>query len=87
MDKSQKDFEDWIEAERTKLFLDLLDTYPPRYSDPATERLWQAWQASRQAIEIDLSDCFSPYDCGDEAAWIDQLKKQLSVKGIKTTED
>ncbi|WP_241626786.1 hypothetical protein [Rosenbergiella epipactidis] len=52
MDEQRKQFEEWIKAERPKLFLDLLETYPTRYSDPSTERLWQAWQASRQAQSI-----------------------------------
>lgn len=51
MDESRKQFEEWIKAERPRLFLELLETYPTRYSDPATERLWQAWLASRQALE------------------------------------
>lgn len=50
MKSSREQFEEWIKAERPKLFLDLLETYPTRYSDPATERLWQSWQASREAL-------------------------------------
>ncbi|CAH0322745.1 hypothetical protein SRABI106_04435 [Rahnella aquatilis] len=48
-------FEKWIAEERPKLFLDYMSTTkPPQYADPATERLWQAWTASRAAIEIEL---------------------------------
>ncbi|WP_241603578.1 hypothetical protein [Rosenbergiella nectarea] len=84
MDESRKQFENWFESKKKEFKINGLGLiHVARIRD----KYWEAWQASRQAIEIDLSDCFSPYDCGDEAVWIDQLKKKLSVKGIKTTED
>lgn len=50
MNESRKQFEEWIRRERPRLFLDhLLQT--TQYADPATERLWLAWQASRQALQ------------------------------------
>lgn len=44
---------------------------------------WEVWQASRAAIEIDLSDTFSPNDCGDDAVWVDVLLRELNKHGIK----
>lgn len=53
MDESRKQFEEWIKAERPRLFLDYLTTYTPnQYADPATERLSQAWQASRECQQV-----------------------------------
>jgi len=53
MNETRKQFEEWIKAERPRLFLDYLTTYTPnQYADPATERLWQAWQASRQSQPV-----------------------------------
>ena len=47
--------------------------------------MW-AWQASREAVVVDLSDlsrCFSPNDCGDWAMWLDDVKKLIEAKGLK----
>lgn len=59
MDESRKQFEDWI-ANTTNsdvhrgIMLDRRDS--GSYRHLATENKWNAWQASRAAIEIDLSD-------------------------------
>ncbi|MBF8720480.1 hypothetical protein [Pseudomonas guariconensis] len=47
---------------------------------------WWAWQASRAVIVLDLSDlsqCFSPNDCGDWAMWLDDVKKLIEAQGLK----
>ena len=93
MDESRKQFEEWIKAERPKLFLDLLETDPTRYSDPATERLWQSWQASRQDIEISPPDTITTRESldagymGDYASGrddgIEDTMKVIREAGIK----
>ncbi|MDU6089791.1 hypothetical protein [Pantoea septica] len=45
---------------------------------------WEAWQASRAAIEIEIYDfdSFSPYDCGEDAVWTTELIRTLAKRGI-----
>lgn len=47
---------------------------------------WWGWKASRLAEAVDLSDlsnCFSPNDCGDRAMWVDDVKKLIEAQGLK----
>lgn len=47
---------------------------------------WWAWQASRESLVIDLSDlsqCFSPNDCGDWAMWLDDVRIMVQAAGLK----
>ncbi|NWC12012.1 hypothetical protein HX776_24815, partial [Pseudomonas agarici] len=56
------------------------------YQSTTIEHCWWAWQASRKALVIDLSDmsnCFSPDDCGDWAMWLDDVKKLIEDAGLK----
>jgi len=50
------------------------------------EMTYWAWQASRESLVVDLSDlsqCFSPNDCGDWAIWLDDAKKLIEAAGLK----
>lgn len=56
MDESRKQFEEWIASTTNSdlhrgVMLDRRES--GRYSHLATENKWEAWQASRAAIEID----------------------------------
>lgn len=58
------------------------------FVDRQTAIAWWAWQASRAAVVVDLSDlsrCFSPNDCGDWAMWLDDVKKLIEAQGLKVT--
>lgn len=51
-----------------------------------TQMKWEAWQASRESLVIDLSDlsnCFSPNDCGDWAMWLDDIRIMVQRAGLK----
>ena len=57
MDKNREAFEAWSSEKMPKHFFDYMSTAnPPQYADPITERFWQIWQASRQAIEVELPE-------------------------------
>lgn len=89
MDESRKAFESWIVSTTNSdlhrgVMLDRRES--GRYSHLATENKWEAWQASRAAIEIDLPEWFSPHDCGDRAMWSDSVEKAIRAAGIKLKE-
>lgn len=47
---------------------------------------WEGWKASRESLAIDLSDlsnCFSPNDCGDWAMWLDDVRILVQRAGLK----
>ena len=77
-------FEKWIAEERPKLFLDYMSTTkPPQYADPATERLWQAWTASRAAIEIELKDAYLDADKGKIFLSLTSVINEMESHGIR----
>lgn len=89
MDESRKQFEEWIASTTNSdlhrgVMLDRRES--GRYSHLATENKWEAWQASREAIEIELPEWFSPHDCEDRAMWSDAVEKAIRAAGIKVKE-
>lgn len=46
----------------------------------------EAWEASRAAVVVDLTDlsrCFSPNDCADWAMWLSDVKETVEAAGLK----
>ncbi|HDT4930506.1 TPA: hypothetical protein QHR04_004513 [Enterobacter kobei] len=95
MDESRKAFESWI-ANTTNSDLHrgiMLDRRESgSYSHLATENKWEAWQASRAAIEINLPDIelvtdtlTAPGD-GWEVYDAQKVDKVLRADGIKVKE-
>ena len=71
----------------------LLKDEDGEYTDKETASYWVvfgiAWAESREAVVIDLSDlsnCFSPDDCGDWAIWLDDVKKLIVAAGLKVSQ-
>ncbi len=77
MDESRKQFEEWFENytgcdHKNKIYANMVEMY------------WQAWQASRAAIEIELpvwfvSDAIAVYDRDD-------IDESIRAAGIKVKE-
>ncbi|HAV9715795.1 TPA: hypothetical protein JLH16_000738 [Escherichia coli] len=77
MDESRKQFEEWFENytgcdPKNKIYANMVEMY------------WQAWQASRAAIEIELpvwfvSDAIAVYDRDD-------IDESIRAAGIKVKE-
>lgn len=91
MDESRKAFESWI-ANTTNSDLHrgiMLDRRESgAYSHLATQNKWEAWQASRAAIEIKLDDKVmveDEFDKGHNCA-IDYCAKAIRAAGIKVKE-
>jgi hypothetical protein len=60
-EQMRKEFEEWLGGYSPKSWLpDLL-----QYADPATDALWSCWQASRQALVVEL-----PKGEGDECGHV-----------------
>lgn len=96
MDKMREEFEEW--AVNTKNQFDLpffiIKKADGIYVDRGTEISWQAWQASRQALVVELpAPCYrAEYTdyCNNSLEWdnyyeIDEVKSALSEAGIKCT--
>lgn len=85
MDESRRQFEEYV-SNRYPVIHRMFEREGDGYALPSTNEMWLLWQASRQAIEIDLTDWFSPNDGGDKAVWVDQIEKQFMAKGLKIKE-
>jgi hypothetical protein len=86
--KMQADFEAWhrsvVEGEPPHEKYDSGD-----YLNQHVQRYWTGWKASRESLVIELSDlsnCFSPDDCGDWAIWLDDVKKLIVAAGLKVAQ-
>lgn len=55
-EESRKQFEEWFRSKHEGQMI----TKGRGYSDPITQLMWQAWQASRAGIVVD-----TPQLCGD----------------------
>ncbi|HCD9772890.1 hypothetical protein [Enterobacter hormaechei] len=86
MDESRKQFEQ--EFARRYKFPCQFDRHEKsgEYADIRVRASWRMWVASREAIEIELPEWFSPNDCGDRAMWLDAVEKAIRSAGIKVKE-
>lgn len=87
MDESRKQFEEWFENDtgcdpKNKIYANMVEMY------------WQAWQASRAAIEIELQkpkkgplpgDYHIGYDSGAESQYESDVEA-IRAAGIKVKE-
>ncbi|GAB5073014.1 hypothetical protein SedNR2807_32000 [Citrobacter sedlakii] len=89
MDESRKQFESWIASTTNSdlhrgVMLDRRES--GRYSHLSTENKWEAWQASREAIEIELP-VQSEYDDPLSAyTAINDCAEAIRAAGIKVKE-
>lgn len=76
MTESRKQFEEWFKQSHTEN----VQKVDGEYVHGATERLWQAWQASRAAIVAKLPDWF--VSGIDAAVYRDDVIKALNDAGV-----
>ncbi|WP_201284507.1 hypothetical protein [Enterobacter roggenkampii] len=91
MDESRKAFEQWYllnwgHTEDNHEALFEVSSCHGDYYRLGVRMAYDAWQASRAAIEIELPEWFSPNDCGDRAMWSDAVEKAILAAGIKVKE-
>lgn len=80
MDKCREQFEEWAaQYDYDLTWSDLIDAY----NFSVTRILFDTWQASRQALVVELPD-WSEYDTPRQA--LDAAKDRLDLVGIKWTE-
>ncbi len=87
MDKSRQQFEDYILNKPNAHIDPLKMSRFGYYYYHVTREAWEAWQASRESLEVELpskKDCssHSDFDFGFNLA-IDELKETLISKGVK----
>lgn len=75
MTEMQKQFEKWFKQSHTEN----VQKVDGEYVHGATERLWQAWQASRAAIVVSLPD-WSEYDTPRQA--LEACEDRLNDAGV-----
>lgn len=76
MDKqteSRKQFEEWFRSKHEGQMI----TKGSGYSDPITQLMWQAWQASRASIAVELPDWHDPYE-----NWMEETRNTLRSIGL-----
>lgn len=81
MDKMREEFEAWAKLEG------LPTTYLAScgfYDAKATELCWQAWQASRKALVVELPTAFPLSDDKDsaEVAYVLDILEKLALAGV-----
>lgn len=75
MTEMQKQFEEWFKQAHTEN----VQKVDGKYVHGATERLWQAWQASRAAVVVKLPD----WDCYDTPRQaIEACEERLRDAGV-----
>lgn len=93
-DKAREEFEAWFKHNYQWFIKQGLVVYGlersqdplNHYVNPIPNHDYRVWLASREEMMIDLSDlsnCFSPNDCGDWAMWLDDVKKLAEAAGLK----
>ena len=95
-DKTREEFEAWYLAEVTESYGNSVMAQAQKnldwvredgsFADPMLRLASLAWAASRESLVIDLSDlsnCFSPNDCGDWAMWLDDVRVLVQQAGLK----
>lgn len=53
------------------------------YQGLEVQAAWWGWQASREAVVVELPEQFSPHDCGEWAMWSDLVEKAIEAQGLK----
>ncbi|EEV6060040.1 hypothetical protein GXV20_004878 [Escherichia coli] len=79
MDESRKQFEEWFENytgcdPKNKIYANMLEMY------------WQAWQASRAAIEIELPESFTMHSGRTPYLYVSEVQSAIRAAGIKVKE-
>ena len=72
------EFEDYASARGLSL---LIPPSPAEYSDRVTFEAWKAWQASREALVVDLPDWFVTHN--EPAMFMGEVHNALDAAGIK----
>ena len=89
MDKCREQFEEWAGKQRfnTERLNDCNSNECKWYANAATDMLWDAWQASRQALVVELPEVFDA--AKDDAAYYeyayhkDDVEKALDSAGVE----
>ncbi|EEW1494785.1 hypothetical protein ACEYYF_004348 [Escherichia coli O75:H38/H55] len=79
MDESRKQFEEWFENytgcdPKNKIYANMVEMY------------WQAWQASRAAIEIELPESFTMHSGRTPYLYVSEVQSAIRAAGVKVKE-
>lgn len=85
-DRLREEFEVWAKTNYSYFINPISRSAAGEYETSPVRRDWNVWKASRESSVIDLSDlsnCFSPNDCGDWAMWLDDVRILVQRAGLK----
>ena len=92
MKSSREQFEEWVNEEtgfdlyRTNFPMTTWDNQ--QYKDHSTNLAWCAWQASREAIEIELPEIvWDITECGSQHYDVDDVKNSIHAAGLTVKGD
>ncbi len=82
-EQMRKEFENWAVATKDQFGLPffVMKDEQGKYIDHAAEISWQAWQASRAAIVVELPDWFTVHGI-DSAFYCDEVIAVLNKAGV-----
>lgn len=80
MKSSREQFEEWVPA--------MVDGLPENMARIFEDMLFTAWQASREAIEIELPEIvWDITECGSQHYDVDDVKDSIHAAGLKIKGD
>lgn len=85
---SREQFEAWVTDRAIKSGYRHMDVILNRslnesYATTWVDMAWEGWQASREAVEVDLPDISDPADCYCDVYPVGSVLDALSSAGIK----
>lgn len=83
MDKRREQFEAWITSYIGGTWLKRNDHQVDEYLDENTQFMWEAWQASRDAVVIELEEHYCYDRPGDAYEVLQDCKKAIEAQGLK----
>lgn len=87
MEELRKQFEKWCQCERNGVILKI--GIDGEYNSRESQIMWEAWQASRAAIEIELpKNKWHPCDCIDVVVAYDKddIDQCIRAAGLRVKE-
>lgn len=86
-DKVRDEFEAWADKMFYQGLASVSDTWSDSrggYMDYAHHMAYLAWQASREAVVVELPEWFDRFDSGDRTYWVEDVEKAIHAAGIRT---
>lgn len=81
-DKMREEFESWYGSRHGDRKIKSLEIFW-EYDFTSTQCMWQAWQASRAALVVELPEVAWADNLGQECMLLDEVTSMLDKAGVK----